>query len=69
MNNLYSQNSDTTVNDLIEKNLDLVKKIAWQIHGRVNNVIEIEDLVQQGMEGLVHAAQKYSQRENITFPQ
>ena len=45
MNNLYSQNSDTTVNDLIEKNLDLVKKIAWQIHGRVNNVIEIEDLL------------------------
>ena len=69
MNNLYSQNSDITINELIEKNLDLVKKIAWQIHGRVNNVIEIEDLVQQGMEGLVHAAQKYSQRENITFPQ
>ena len=69
MNNLYSQNSDISIEKLIEGNLDLVKKIAWQIHGRVHNVIEIEDLIQQGMEGLVHAAQKYSPRDNVTFPQ
>ena len=69
MNNLYSQNSDISIEKLIEENLDLVKKIAWQIHGRVHNVIEIEDLIQQGMEGLVHAAQKYSPRDNVTFPQ
>ena len=54
MNNLYSQNSDISIEKLIEGNLDLVKKIAWQIHGRVHNVIEIEDLIHQGMEGLVH---------------
>ena len=69
MNNPYSQNSDISTEKLIEKNLDLVKKIAWQIHGRVHNVIEIEDLIQQGMEGLVHAAQKYTPRENVSFPQ
>ena len=69
MNNLYSQNSEISIEKLIESNLDIVKKIAWQIHGRVHNVIEIEDLIQQGMEGLVHAAQKYSPRENVTFPQ
>jgi RNA polymerase sigma factor for flagellar operon FliA len=69
MNNLYSQNSEISIEKLIEGNLDLVKKIAWQIHGRVHNVIEIEDLIQQGMEGLVHAAQKYSPRDNVTFPQ
>ena len=69
MNNLYSQNSEISIEKLIEGNLDLVKKIAWQIHGRVHNVIEIEDLIQQGMEGLVHAAQKYSPIDNVTFPQ
>ena len=69
MNNPYSQNSEISIEKLIESNLDIVKKIAWQIHGRVHNVIEIEDLIQQGMEGLVHAAQKYSPRENVTFPQ
>ena len=69
MNNLYAQNSEISIEKLIESNLDIVKKIAWQIHGRVHNVIEIEDLIQQGMEGLVHAAQKYSPRENVTFPQ
>ena len=69
MNNLYSQNSEISIEKLIEGNLDLVKKIAWQIHGRVHNVIEIDDLIQQGMEGLVHAGQKYSPRDNVTFPQ
>ena len=52
MNNPYSQNSGISIEKLIESNLD-IKKIAWQIHGRVHNVIEIEDLIQQGMEGLV----------------
>ena len=69
MNNPYSKNTNFSIEKLIEDNLDLVKKIAWQIHGRVHNVIEVEDLNQQGMEGLVHAAQKYSPQENVTFPQ
>ena len=63
---LVLQNS---INDLIQDNLDLVKKIAWQLHGRVQNIVEIEDLIQQGMEGLVHAAQKYSPKEGVNFSQ
>ena len=69
MNSYYSEGHENKIEKLVKNNLDLVKKIAWQIHGRVHNVIEIEDLIQQGMEGLVHAAQKYSPRENVTFPQ
>ena len=60
MNNYYLDKSPATINDLIQDNLDLVKKIAWQLHGRVQNIVEVEDLIQQGMEGLVHAAQKLS---------
>ena len=56
MNNLYSQNSEISIEKLIESNLDIVKKIAWQIHGRVHNVIEIEDLIQQGMDCLLYTS-------------
>ena len=67
MNNYYLDKSQTSINDLIQDNLDLVKKIAWQLHGRVQNIVEVEDLIQQGMEGLVHAAQKYSPKEGVNF--
>ena len=69
MNNYYLDKSETSINDLIQDNLDLVKKIAWQLHGRVQNIVEVEDLIQQGMEGLVHAAQKYSPKEGVNFSQ
>ena len=69
MNNYYLDKSQTSINDLIQDNLDLVKKIAWQLHGRVQNIVEVEDLIQQGMEGLIHAAQKYSPQEGVNFAQ
>ena len=69
MNNYYLDKSQTSINDLIQGNLNLVKKIAWQLHGRVQNIVEVEDLIQQGMEGLVHAAQKYSPKEGVNFSQ
>ena len=69
MTNYYSEKSQLTINQIIEDNLELVKKIAWQIFGRVQKVVEIEDLIQQGMEGLVAAAQKYSQKDGVTFQQ
>ena len=49
-NKYYLDKSETSINDLIQTNLDLVKKIAWQLHGRVQNIVEIEDLIKQGME-------------------
>ena len=69
MNNYYLDKSQTSINDLIQGNLNLVKKIAWQLHGRVQNIVEVEDLIQQGMEGLVHAAQQYSPKEGLNFSQ
>ena len=67
MANYYTKKSKISINELIENNLDLVKKIAWQIFGRVQRVVEIEDLIQQGMEGLVSAAQKYSPKDGVKF--
>ena len=55
------------INILIEKNMGLVRKIAWHMHGRVKSAVEIEDLIQIGMYGLVTAAQNYVVKEGVTF--
>lgn len=69
MSSYYQNDTEKNINILIESNLDLVRKIAWQIFGRVSNIVEIEDLVQQGMEGLIQAAQKYSPKDDVKFSQ
>jgi len=55
------------VEQLISDHLDLVKKIAWHIHGRVALSAEIEDLIQIGYYGLVLAAQNYTVKEGASF--
>ena len=62
----YSDNS-TNINQLIENNMGLVRKIAWHMHGRVKSAVEIEDLIQIGMYGLVTAAQNYVVKEGVSF--
>lgn len=38
--------------------MPLVKRVAWHVHGRVGRAVEIEDLSQAGMVGLVEAANR-----------
>ena len=62
----YSENPKD-INILIENNMGLVRKIAWHMHGRVKSAVEIEDLIQIGMYGLVTAAQNYVVKEGVSF--
>ena len=62
----YSQ-SKSNVNSLIEQNMDLVRRIAWHMNGRIKSAVEIEDLIQIGMFGLVNAAQNYAPKEGVAF--
>ena len=62
----YSE-TPKNINALIEKNMGLVRKIAWHMHGRVKSAVEIEDLIQIGMYGLVTAAQNYVVKEGVSF--
>ncbi len=55
------------VEKLVSNNMALVRKIAWHMHGRVRNAVEIDDLLQVGYFGLVTAAQKYSKKEGASF--
>ena len=60
---INSENKET----LIKGCLNLVKKIAWHYHGRVKNIIEIDDLIQIGMLGLVTAAENFIEKPGVTF--
>jgi|TARA_B100000242_G_scaffold52851_1_gene31800 RNA polymerase sigma factor for flagellar operon FliA len=62
----YTQKSDDK-NDLINKNMSIVKKIAYYYLGRVHQVVEIEDLLQIGMVGLIEAAHNYQPHEGVVF--
>lgn len=55
------------VEALILEHMELVKRIAWHIHGRVLNAVEIDDLVQIGYYGLITAAQNYTVKEGVSF--
>lgn len=48
--------------DLVRGHMQLVRKIAWHVHGRVSSAIEVEDLIQIGMIALVEAANGYEDR-------
>jgi len=55
------------VNRIVLKHEGLVRRIAYKMHSRVSTFIELDDLLQSGLEGLVDAAQKYSAVEGASF--
>ena len=55
------------VEELITSHMELVRQIAWHLHGRVHASTEIDDLVQIGYYGLILAAQNYTVQEGATF--
>ena len=62
----YTQKSDDK-NDLINKNISIVKKIAFYYFGRLHKVVEVEDLLQIGMVGLIEAAHNYQPHDGVSF--
>ncbi len=65
--NSYSKIIKPNINQLINDHTNLVKKISWHLHGRVNSIIDIEDIIQIGMLGLISAAQNYIPQQNASF--
>ena len=65
--NSYSKIVKPNINELISQHTNLVKKISWHLHGRVNSIIDIEDIIQIGMLGLISAAQNYVPQKNASF--
>ena len=65
--NSYSKIAKPNINQLIHDHRNLVKKISWHLHGRVNSIIEIDDVIQLGMVGLINAAQNYIPQKDASF--
>ena len=62
----YTHNQDDKAK-LINEHLDVVKKIAFYYVGRVGKVVEVDDLLQLGMVGLIEAAHNYTPKDDVTF--
>jgi len=52
---------------LVRKHADLVKRIAYHLAGRLPPQVEIADLIQAGMMGLLEAAQNYATGRGASF--
>ncbi len=57
------------MNALVKKHAQLVRRIAWHVHGGMSSAIDIEDLVQTGLVALVEAANSFEDRGLVTFQQ
>jgi RNA polymerase sigma factor FliA len=51
----------------VHQHADLVKRIAYHLAGRLPPQVEIQDLMQAGMMGLLEAAQNYSSGRGASF--
>ena len=65
--NSYSKIVKPNINQLIHDHTNLVKKISWHLHGRVHSIVDIEDVIQLGMVGLINAAQNYIPQKEASF--
>jgi RNA polymerase sigma factor for flagellar operon FliA len=59
--------SNANLDEDIKKYAPLVKKIAYQIASRLSANIEVDDLIQEGMTGLLDALQRYKPQPNLSF--
>jgi RNA polymerase sigma factor for flagellar operon FliA len=60
-------NSSDAINSLVRAHMPLARKIAWQIHGRVRDLLDIDDMIQIGMTALIEAAQRFQDTGEATF--
>jgi RNA polymerase sigma factor for flagellar operon FliA len=51
----------------IEKHMPLVKRIAYQVASKLPASVDVDDLIQEGLIGLLDALQKYVPQPNLQF--
>jgi RNA polymerase sigma factor FliA len=61
----YSESID--INAAIAEHLPLVKRIAHQICSRLPPNVEVDDLIQEGLTGLLDALTRYEPQPNLNF--
>lgn len=64
---LYNSTGKINNQDMMLKYMPLVKKVALSIHKKIQFTVELEELVQCGVIGLIDAFQKYVQMDSAKF--
>lgn len=57
----------TAHNQIVEKHAPLVKRIACHLINRLPASVQLEDLIQAGMIGLLEASRNYDERQGASF--
>ncbi len=57
----------TSPDKLVAEHMQIVRKIAWHMYGRVGRIVEIDDLLQVGYMGLIDASRRYQPKAGATF--
>jgi RNA polymerase sigma factor FliA len=58
---------DKAVSSIVHQHVGLVKRIAHHLLGRLSSCVQLEDLVQAGMIGLLEAAKNYDVSKGASF--
>ena len=64
---IYQNTGESGASRLVEEHAPLVKKIALHLMARLPASVQLDDLMQAGMIGLLEAAQRYSSTKGATF--
>lgn len=64
---LYSHSESEPGSKVIQQHAQLVKRIAQNLLGRLPSSVQLEDLIQAGMIGLLEAAKNYDVNKGATF--
>ncbi|MFT7185212.1 MAG: RNA polymerase sigma factor for flagellar operon FliA [Pseudohongiellaceae bacterium] len=64
---MYTDNQTKYADDLIRQHASLVKRIAHHLIARLPSNVQVEDLIQAGMMGLLEASKKYEVSKGASF--
>ena len=63
----YREVQRASANDVITRHSDLVRRIAHHLAARLPASVEIDDLIQAGMMGLIEASRSYDAEQGASF--
>ena len=58
---------DAPADDLVTQHAPLVKRIAYHLKGRLPDSVQVDDLIQSGMLGLLEAAKNFDSTQGASF--
>lgn len=64
---MYTAQGFTSKDDVVDRHAPLVKKIAYHLMGRLPASVQVDDLIQAGLIGLLDAAGQYDPRQGASF--